>query len=98
MVAGKWKVVIKSPIGGIDASMDFTEEGENLFGSVEANGNSAEITKGKVNGDEFVFNVNLKTPIGAIGFRVTGKVDGDTVEGKAKMAMGVSEFSGTRVM
>lgn len=96
MVTGKWNVVIKSPIGAIDACMDFTQDGEALSGSVEANGNTAPISKGKVNGEEFAFNVSLKTPIGPMGFRVTGKVDGDTVSGTAKMPMGSNAFSGTR--
>lgn len=96
MVAGKWNVAIKSPMGELKGEFDFNVDGEVLTGTLtDANGANA-ITDGKVNGEEFTFKTKLKTPMGGISFTFSGTVDGDNVSGKAKMMMGSMEFKGTR--
>lgn len=96
MVAGKWNVAIKSPMGELTGVFDFNVDGELLTGTLtDANGVNA-ITDGKVTGEDFTFKTKLKTPMGGISFTFSGTVDGDNVSGKAKMMMGSMEFKGSR--
>ena len=96
MVAGKWNVALKTPMAALEVVFDLAEENGVLTGNLCDSNGASPISNGTVNGDEFSFDVNMKTPIGAMDITVTGAVDGDAISGKAKMKMGSMNFTGTR--
>lgn len=96
MLTGKWNASMASPLGELKAVLDLTVEGDAVTGTLSDDKGPSPISDGKVNGSEFTFKVKLKTPMGPMPFAFTGKVEGDKLSGKAKMAMGALDFTADR--
>lgn len=96
MITGKWNIEITAPIGKLGGTLDLTADGSVLTGTLTDPNGTYDITDASANGEEFTFKCKLKTPMGGMAFTFTGKVDGDAMNGKAKMMMGSMEFTGTR--
>lgn len=97
MVTGKWKLILKTPMGEGEAFLDVVEENGVLTGTLTNEGDVSEITGGKVEGNEFSFRAKIGSPMGKLTFKVSGTVDGDNMTGKVKVAIGTSNFTGTRI-
>jgi hypothetical protein len=96
-VAGTFAIVVDSPIGQQEGSLDYTVDGDVLTGSASALGETAEISDGKVDGNSFSHKIKTKTSMGKMKMQVFGTVDGDTISGEFKMAFGSMPFTGVRV-
>ena len=78
------------------ASLSVKTDGGKLKGSQEADGNSAEIFDGTVNGDEISWKVMITNPM-EMTLEFTGKVSGSNIAGSVKLGgFGDSSFSATR--
>lgn len=98
MVAGNWLLTLDSPDGAMEATLTVEVNGSILTGYVtDAQNKREDITDGVVSGDDISFKVKLPTPMGGIKFKFTAKIDGDTLSGTAKMAMGSFKFTGKLV-
>lgn len=82
-VAGTWRLVVDSPMGKQDVSIDIAEEGGLLTGTLVNNTRqmSGEILDGRVEGDQYLWKVKLQR-LPTLSFTTT--VDGDTMSGKVK--------------
>jgi hypothetical protein len=100
-VAGKFAIVVDSPIGQKEGFLDYVVDGDVLTGSASALGETTEIFDGKVDGNTFSHMIKMKiktkAPMNKIKMQVSGTVDGDTVSGEFKMALASMPFTGTRV-
>jgi hypothetical protein len=96
-VAGTFAIVVDSPIGQQEGSLDYTVDGDVLTGSASALGETAEISDGKVDGNSFSHKIKTKTSMGKMKMQVSGTVDGDTISGEFKMTFGSMPFTGVRV-
>jgi hypothetical protein len=96
-VAGKFAIVVDSPIGQQEGFLDYAVDGDMLTGSASALGETAEISDGKVDGDTFSHKIKTKTSVGKVKMQVSGAVDGDAISGEFKIAFGSMPFTGTRV-
>ena len=94
---GTYDIMVKTIKGKQGGRLVFKTEGGTLTGTSESGGETVELQEGTANGNEFQFFVKQKTPIGRIKVTFKGKVDGDTISGKAKTPFGPAPFEGTRV-
>jgi len=93
---GNWNLVIATPMGERQATLSVKAEGTLLKGSQEAEGNSAEIFDGSVNGDAMSWKVSITTPM-PMTLEFSGTVQGNDVRGTVVLGgFGSSSFSGTR--
>jgi hypothetical protein len=94
---GNWNLVISTPMGERQATLSVKAEGAVLKGSQAAEGNSAEIFDGEVDGDTIVWKVSITNPM-PMTLVFSGTVRGDGISGTVVFgAFGSSSFSGTRV-
>jgi hypothetical protein len=94
---GNWNLVISTPMGERQATLSVKAEGAVLKGSQAAEGNSAEIFDGEVDGDTIVWKVSITNPM-PMTLEFSGTVEGDSISGTVVLgAFGSSSFSGTRV-
>ena len=96
---GKWDCVVHTYMGDMTSHMEFKVDGETLTGTAEdaANGAVAPVENGVFKDGEFKYTVTIKTAVGEMTNELSGKVDGDTVTGKSKNAMGEFDVTGTKV-
>ncbi len=93
---GNWNLVLSTPMGERRASLSVKTDGGTLKGSQEAEGNSAEIFDGTVNGNEISWKVSITSPM-EMTLEFTGTVSGNNIAGSVKLGgFGDSSFSGTR--
>jgi hypothetical protein len=96
-VDGTWKLVVNTPMGPQESTLNLTSSGGTLTGTqVAPNGGSATIEEGTVDGNEVSWKASISKPM-AMTLQFSGTVEGDTISGKVKLGMfGSSGFSGTR--
>jgi hypothetical protein len=93
---GNWNLVISTPMGERQATLSLKADGAVLKGSQAADGNSAEIFDGTINGNDVAWKVSITSPM-EMTLEFTGTVSGDAISGSVKLGMfGDSSFSGTR--
>lgn len=93
---GNWNLVISTPMGERQATLSAKTEGTTLKGSQSAEGNSAEIFDGRVNGDAVSWKVSITNPM-PMTLEFEGTVQGNNLSGSVVLgAFGSSSFSGTR--
>ena len=73
---GKWKGNMSGPNGDFELTFTFKVVGDSLGGEVTSQMGSIPLANGKVNGNEFSFDVNVNGQV----FSNTGVFDGDTVK------------------
>jgi hypothetical protein len=93
---GNWNLRISTPMGERHATLSVKAEGTVLKGSQAAEGNSAEIFDGSVNGDSISWKVSITNPM-PMTLEFSGTVQENNVSGTVVLgAFGSSSFSGTR--
>jgi hypothetical protein len=93
---GNWNLIISTPLGERQATLSIKAEGVVLKGNQAAEGNSAEIFDGDVNGDMIVWKVSITNPM-PMTLEFSGTIQGNSIGGTVVLgAFGSSSFSGTR--
>jgi hypothetical protein len=95
-VDGNWTLTMNTPMGERTASLSLKSSGGTLTGTQAAEGNSAEIFDGAVNGDDVSWKVSITSPM-PLTLEFTGKVAGESISGDMGIGfMGSFPFTGTR--
>ncbi len=96
---GKWDLVVHTYMGDMTSHMDYKVDGTTLTGTAEdaANGAVAPIEDGKFENGAFSYKLTIKTAVGEMTNELSGTVEGDTLKGKSKNAMGEFDVTGKRV-
>jgi hypothetical protein len=95
-VDGNWNITMSTPMGDRDATLSLKSAGATLTGTQAAEGNSAEIFDGSVNGDSVAWKVSITNPM-PLTLEFTGKVAGDAISGDMGIGMmGSFPFTGKR--
>jgi hypothetical protein len=99
MITGKWDMILHSPMGKKQVVFTAQEDGAALTGQFSAeSGWNTDIYEGSAEGDSFRFKVDFPVPkMGNFTFTLTGAVDGDKMNGLAKMAVGKCKFEAVRL-
>ncbi|MGA7809204.1 hypothetical protein [Bradyrhizobium sp.] len=95
-VDGNWNITMSTPMGDRNATLSLKSAGATLTGTQAAEGNSAEIFDGTVNGDSVAWKVSITNPM-PLTLEFTGKVAGDAISGDMGIGMmGSFPFTGKR--
>jgi len=93
---GNWNLVVSTPMGERQATLSLKTDGSALKGSQMADGNSAEIFDGTVDGPAISWKVSITNPM-PMTLEFNGTISGDEVSGSVVLGdFGTSSFSGTR--
>ncbi len=96
VVDGNWNITLQTPMGDRDTTLSLKSAGGTLTGTQGADGNSAEIFDGTVNGDDVAWKVSIVNPM-PLTLEFKGTVAGDSISGEAGVGiMGSFPFTGTR--
>jgi len=87
---GKWTFTMDSQMGQVSGQVEMKSEGGKLTGTfVLDGGRTLQITNGSVSGNDLAFDLVRDRPSGGtMTYNMTGKVDGDTINGVARADMG----------
>ena len=95
-VDGDWNLTMTTPMGERDATLNLKSAGGVLTGTQGADGNSAEIFDGTINGNDLTWKVSITNPM-PLTLEFTGKVSGDSMSGEMGIGpMGSFPFTGSR--
>jgi hypothetical protein len=96
-VDGTWKLIVNTPMGAQESTLNLTSSGGTLTGTQAApNGGSASIEEGSVNGDQVSWKASIQRPM-PMTLTFNGTVEGDTISGTVKLGMfGSAGFTGSR--
>ncbi|MBV9529601.1 MAG: hypothetical protein JO283_00660 [Bradyrhizobium sp.] len=95
-VDGNWNLTMNTPMGERTATLTLKSAGTTLSGTQGAEGNSAEIFDGTVNGDDLAWKVFITNPM-PLTLDFTGKVSGNSMTGEMGIGpMGSFSFTGTK--
>ena len=95
-VDGSWNLVMTTPMGERNATLNLKSAGATLTGTQGADGNSTEIFDGSVNGDDVAWKVSITNPM-PLTLEFTGKVAGNSMSGEMGIGpMGSFPFTGSR--
>jgi hypothetical protein len=85
LITGQWTYKMDSPMGESKAEMTLKAEGDKLTGKIVFEGSrTLEITEGKVEGGALKFTIKReRSSGGSMTYRMTGKVEGNTMKGTA---------------
>jgi hypothetical protein len=93
---GNWNLVMSTPMGDRKATLSLKSTAGTLTGTQGAEGESAEIFDGTVNGDDVAWKVSITNPM-PLTLSFTGKVSGDNISGEMGIGpMGSFPFTGAR--
>jgi hypothetical protein len=95
MVDGKWNVTIKTPAGDKSGVLELKSEGTTLTGSMSGPDHFAEISNGKVNGNQLSWSAKVTKPM-RLSLKFSATVEADRISGAAKHLLGKATFTGTR--
>lgn len=92
-VTGTWKATAEGPMGSMERTFIFQQDGEKLTGETISSftGKSA-IENGKISGDDLSFSITINFDGNEAKVKYTGKVKGDEIDLKADTQMGVFEW------
>lgn len=95
-VDGRWNLVLQTPMGDQNSTLEVLSNGEALTGNLVSPMGSAAIYSGSVKGNDLTWKVDITSPMNmTLDFSAT--VDGNALVGKAKAGMfGSMTFTGTR--
>lgn len=87
---GQWTFTMDSQMGQVSGQVEMKSEGGKLTGTfVLDGGRTLQITNGSVSGSDLAFDLVRDRPSGGtMTYNMTGKVDGDTINGVARADMG----------
>ena len=95
MVAGRWNITIKTPMGEKSGVLDLKTEGSALTGSMSDADHYAAISDGKVQGNQLSWSAKITKPM-RMSLKFTATVEADHISGAAKHLLGKATFTGTR--
>jgi hypothetical protein len=96
-VDGNWNITMSTPLGEREATLVLKSSGASLTGTQAAEGDSAEIFDGTVNGGDVAWKVSITKPM-PLTLEFAGKVDGNLIAGDMTVnPMGSFPFKGVRM-
>jgi hypothetical protein len=95
-VAGVWAITIQAPGQALPATLNLTQQGENLTGTLQSQLGTSDIKDGKVSGDGFTFTTSVAFGGSSLDISVSAKVSGNQVSGTVNTPQGAVPFTGTK--
>jgi hypothetical protein len=94
--SGNWKIIINSPMGDQESSLELTESGNELTGTQSSKFGSGDIANGVVRGNTAGWSIDITQPF-AMTLEFSAQIDGSAISGTVKLgSFGESRFQGSR--
>lgn len=94
---GTWNIVIDTPMGQREATLELSTAGGSLSGTQSAEGNTGEIMDTRLSGNDLGWKIDITDPM-PMTLEFTGSVEGDRISGNVRAgAFGSFPFAGRRV-
>ena len=95
-VDGTWNIVIDTPMGQREASLQLSTSGGSLSGTQSADGNSGAIENASMSGNDLAWKIDITDPM-PMTLEFSGTVEGDRISGNVRAGVfGSFPFSGRR--
>ena len=94
-IAGDWTLMFNGPQGPIETSAKFTQEGENVGGTIDSPQGAVDVT-GTLKESKLAISMTVDAGGQTITVYMLGDVDGDTMKGTWNFGQGSSEWEGKR--
>lgn len=96
-VDGTYNITADTPMGKMESTLILVTDGDSLSGNTtSAMMGTVEFSDGKVDDNNFSFEMEMNSPMGKMEMTNTGTVDGDNISGEVKTSMGNFPYTGTR--
>ena len=89
-ISGKWKTSMEGSQGSMEMTFTFKVDGEKLTGTASTPMGEVEISNGKVNGNEFSFDIEMM----GNAMPHKGKLEGEVIKLKVEMPGGGPDGQG----
>jgi hypothetical protein len=95
-IDGDWNIVVNSPMGKQESKMTLQANGSELTGTATAQGQTGQISNGKIDGDNVSWSAAITSPF-PMTLEFTGTLAGDSLSGNVKAgAFGSFPWTGTK--
>lgn len=94
---GVYETGIKTPMGNINARIALKQTGNIINGMVEIMGSKNVLSQGKVDGNKFFFQGEMKNNMLTIKYDIIGELVGDNLNINAKTNMGEFKLQAKKV-
>ncbi|MFB0565419.1 MAG: amidohydrolase family protein [Candidatus Aminicenantaceae bacterium] len=91
-IAGKWTGTVSGPMGELETTVEFEQEGNKIIGTISSNFGIWEITEGILSGEELDFTFIAKIMDETVEMTFSGKVEKDLIEGTVDFPGGSAEL------
>ncbi|MEE4210288.1 MAG: hypothetical protein V2I43_13605 [Parvularcula sp.] len=93
--SGTYNITINTPMGKQEGVLTLNEEGSSLSGTMAAQGDTAQIKNGRVDGEKAMWDVDVSKPM-PLTLSFEGSKSGEALSGNVKLgAFGSSTFEAT---
>lgn len=89
-------LTVDTPFGEQQGSLHLDTDGPSLAGWLETPAGKTDLKDGSGDEAEFEFTTRIRTPMGRMKARVTGRVEGDALTATARLPLGKAAIRGTR--
>ncbi len=96
-ISGKWKAVVDSPMGAMDMTIEFIQDGSNITGSFTSEMGKWEITDGILSGKELTFSISADIMGQSMTMEFSGTVDNESLEGDISFQDGSATLKATKI-
>jgi len=91
-ITGKWTGTVSGPMGELETSVEFEQEGNEITGTIFSDFGKGEITGGTLSGDELDFNFQAQVMGEVLDMTFSGKAEKDSIEGTISFPGGTAEL------
>ena len=96
-ISGKWKAVIDSPMGAMDMTIEFIQDGSQITGSFTSEMGKWEITEGILSAKELSFSISADIMGQSMSMEFSGTVDNESLEGDISFPDGSAKLTATKI-
>lgn len=96
-ISGKWKAVVDSPMGAMDMTIEFIQDGNQITGSFTSEMGKWEITDGILSAKELFFSISADIMGQSMSMEFSGTVDNESLEGDISFPDGSAKLTATKI-
>lgn len=96
LAAGVWTLNVQTPSDEVTSTMTLKQDGESLSGEVSTPFGTAQITDGRIRGNEVTLNYTLNVQGQQLPVSVRGRIEGNTIRGTMEAMGQTFSFNGTK--
>jgi len=96
-ISGKWKAVVDSPMGAMDMTIEFIQDGSHITGSFTSEMGKWDIIDGVLSGRELTFSISANIMGESMAMEFSGTVDEESLEGDISVQGESAKLKATKI-